>query len=188
MRAAIAALLFLLVAVVASSTDAQQWDQAITHLLQRAVPVPDMPACVLVFLGDAVVLIPAAVLAGLILVTRDRDRGIATFQFAAGLAAVSVLAVLLKSVIPHPGPHALLHCPVPRFGFNLATRFSLPSGHTMRATFTAGTALRRHPVIAGTLVLSMMAALVYLGDHWTSDVLAGLCLGWACVEVARRFK
>jgi membrane-associated phospholipid phosphatase len=57
----------------------------------------------------------------------------------------------------------------------------------MRMTFFAANALRRVPAAAGALVFAVMAALVYLGDHWTSDVLGGLCLGWACAELARGF-
>ncbi len=204
MRAAIAVLLFLFVAAIASSTGAHQWDQAITAWLQHAAPAPDWPASIFVFLGDAEVLVTATVLAGLVLLSRDRPRGIAALRFAAGLAVVSILAVLLKYLIPHPGPPLSRQRHILRFGipaltrfslpsghtmratFIALTRFSLPSGHTMRATFIAGTALRRHAVSAGAVVLCMMAALVYLGDHWTTDVLAGLCLGWACVEVARR--
>lgn len=184
-RSASALLLFLLVAIFSSFAAVQRWDRTVTVWLQHAAPAPDTPAAIFVFSGNAEVVITGAVLAGLLLLSQDRARSFAAFQFAAGLAAVSLLALLLKHVIPHPGPPPDLHRPVPRFGVGAAMPFSLPSGHTMRATFFGGTLLRRFPVLAGALVLCMMAALVYLGDHWTTDVLAGLCLGWACVEVAR---
>lgn len=185
-RSASALFLFLLVAIFASFAAAQRWDRAVTIWLQHAAPAPDMPASIFVFLGDAEVVITGAVLAGLLLLSRDRGWGIAALQFAAGLAAVSLLAVLLKHTIPHPGPPESLQRHILRLGVSTPpTPFSLPSGHTMRTTFIAGTVLRRFPVLAGAVVLCMMAALVYLGDHWTTDVLAGLCLGWACVEVAR---
>lgn len=64
----------------------------------------------------------------------------------------------------------------------LSTPYSLPSGHTVRSTLLAGTILRTVPWAAAMFVLSMMAALVYLGGHWLSDVLAGVCLGWALIE------
>jgi membrane-associated phospholipid phosphatase len=185
MRAGIGVLLFLLITVIASLPRAQHLDRVVTTWLQGAAPAVDWPASILVFLGDAEVLFTAAVLAGLIFFSRDRPRGIAALQLAAGLATVSILAVLLKYAIPHLGPplsraHHIL-------GFRIPPSSSLPSGHTMRATFIAGTVLRHHPVVAGSLVLCMMAALVYLGDHWTTDVLAGLCLGWACAEIALGF-
>lgn len=184
-RSASALFLFLLIAIFASFASAQRWDRTVTIWLQHAAPAPDTPASIFVFLGNAEVVITGAVLAGLLLLSRDRRWGIAALQFAAGLAGVSLLAFLLKHVIPHPGPSPDLHRSIPRFGVSTATPFSLPSGHTMRATFIGGTLLRRFPVLAGAVVLCMMAGLVYLGDHWTTDVLAGLCLGWACVEVAR---
>lgn len=185
MRAAIALFVFILIAIFGLATHTQQWDRIITVWLQGAAPAPDAPASVFVFLGNAEVLIPVTVFAGLALFFLDRRLGVATFQLAAGLAAVSLLAFLLKHVIPHPGPPPSLQRHITRFGISAATPFSLPSGHTMRASFLAGTVLRRYPALAGALVLCMMAALVYLGDHWTTDVLAGLCLGWACVEVGR---
>ena len=187
MRTAFAVLLFLLVAVFSSFSGAQHWDRTVTIWLQHAAPAPDLPASIFVFLGDAEVGIVAAALAGLVLLFRDRARGIAALQFAAALAVVGLLALLLKHVIPHPGPPESLQRHIARFGINVTSQFSLPSGHTMRTTFIAGTVLRRHPALAITLVFCMMAALVYLGDHWTTDVLAGLCLGWACVEVAQGF-
>jgi len=183
-RAIIAVLLFILVAVLGSSASSQHWDRTITIWLQQSAPAPDLFASVYVFLGNAEVVVTAAVLAGLVLLFRNRPRGIAALRLAAGVTAVSLLAVLLKQLIPHPGPPEALVRHILRFGISGPPGYSLPSGHTMRTTFIAGTVLRRYPVLAGALVLCMMAALVYLGDHWTSDVLAGLCLGWACVEVA----
>lgn len=186
-RATIALLVFLLITVFGLVTDTQHRDSTVTVWLQRAAPAPDAPASVFVFLGDAEVLIPVTVLAGLALLLWNRSLGAAALQLAAGLAVVSLLAFMLKHVIPHPGPPPPLQRHIARFGISTATPFSLPSGHTMRATFIAGTVLRRYPVPAGALVLCMMAALVYLGDHWTTDVLSGLCLGWACVELGRGF-
>lgn len=186
-RAAIALLVFLLITVFGLVTDTQHRDSTVTVWLQRAAPAPDAPASVFVFLGNAEVLIPVTVLAGFALLLWNRSLGVTALQLAAGLAVVSLLAFMLKHVIPHPGPPPSLQRHIARFGISAATPFSLPSGHTMRATCIAGTVLRRYPVLAGALVLCMMAALVYLGDHWTTDVLAGLCLGWACVELGRGF-
>ena len=102
-----------------------------------------------------------------------------------GVAATGFIAFAFKYVLPHPGPPPELQRRVVRYGFGIAQPFSFPSGHTMRTTFFAATALRRAPAAAGALVLAMMTALVYLGDHWVSDVLGGLCLGWACAEIGR---
>lgn len=161
------------------------WDTAITAWIQRAAPTPDRAATVLVFLGDAEVMIPAAALAGLLTGRRDPARRGRALRLAAGLAGVSVIAFGFKYVIPHPGPPLEFRRAVVRWGVGVPQPFSFPSGHTMRTAFLALTALRRAPVAAGTLVAAMMAALVYLGDHWTSDVLGGLCLAWACAELAR---
>ncbi len=178
-------LLFVALGAAASLPAVQAWDRAVTVWLQRAAPAPDVPAVVLVFLGNAELVIPAAALVGLMLWTRNPWRGRRALWLAAGLALVSVLAFALKHVIPHPGPPAALQRHVFRIGVSVPQPFSFPSGHTMRTTFFAGILLRRLPLLAGTLVLAMMAALVYLGDHWTTDVLGGLCLGWTCVEVMR---
>lgn len=161
-------------------------DVAVTRWIQHAAPGPDAFAPLYVFLGDAEVLIPAAAAAGVIFWWRDRAQGVAAWRLAAGLLAVSLLAVALKRLVPHFGPPSEFARHVLRPGPNTPqSAWSFPSGHTARTAYVAASALRRWPVVAGAVTLAMMAALVYLGDHWATDVVGGLCLGWACAETAR---
>jgi undecaprenyl-diphosphatase len=178
-------LVVALIAGAASLPTVHAWDRAITVWLQQAAPAPDGPAAGLVFLGNAEVMIPAAMLVAIALLFRDPRRGRRAASVAVGLGVVSALAFGLKYLIPHPGPPLSLQRPVFLAGLGIPQPYSFPSGHTMRTTFLAGVVLRGRPFFAGALILAMMAGLVYLGDHWTSDVLGGLCLGWACVEAAR---
>jgi membrane-associated phospholipid phosphatase len=187
-RLGAALVLFLAVLAGTFLLPSHRWDVVVTTWLQRAAPAPDLPASLFVFSGDAEISIPGAVLAGLALWPRNRDRAAGALWLAAGLLATSVLAVVLKHVVPHPGPPDEFQRAAVRFGIAVPEPFSFPSGHTMRATFFAATALGRAPLAGIVVVAAMMAALVYLGDHWTSDVLGGLCLGWACAEAARPFR
>jgi membrane-associated phospholipid phosphatase len=173
--------------ILAAYPAAMRWDRAVTIWLQRAAPAPDVPATIFVFLANAEVLISAAALWGVLLFARgNRGRGISAAYLAAALACVSAAAFGLKFLIVHAGPPDALVRPGPIIGWvNVPQPYSYPSGHTARTTFLAGTLFRGRPVLAAALVFLMMAALVYLGDHWTSDVLGGLCLGWLGVELAR---
>jgi membrane-associated phospholipid phosphatase len=191
-RARLGAALFLF-AVVAAATlllPSHRWDMAATTWLQRhAAPAADRAAAIYVFLGDAEIVIPAVALAGALWWwRRDRTRGGAALWLAAGLAVTSFIAFALKYLVPHPGPPPELHRLVARYGVGVPQPFSFPSGHTMRIMFLAATVLRGMPAGAAVLVAAMMTALVYLGDHWTSDVLGGLCLGWACAELAQGLR
>jgi membrane-associated phospholipid phosphatase len=180
--------LFGLLVWAASLPVAHRLDTAATTWLQRAAPVPDYPASVLALLGNAEVVIPGVVIAAGLLVSRRRDSGFATLWLAAGLTAASLLAVTLKHLIVHPGPPAQFSRVVIPLGLQASTPYSFPSGHTLRTTLLTWTALRSARWLAGLLVLGMMAALVYLGDHWLSDVLGGLCLGWVCLEARGAFR
>jgi membrane-associated phospholipid phosphatase len=185
---AVAFLLSVAVLAATFAAPSHTLDVTATRWLQRAAPIPDIPASLLVFLGNAEVLIPAVAAAGLVLWSRDRARATMLWGLAAGLVATSLIAVILKRFIPHPGPPAEFKRPsVFQTGVGVVVSgFGFPSGHTMRMTYVALCALRRTPPVAATAVLAMMTALVYLGRHWTTEVLGGLCLGWAYVEAAQR--
>jgi membrane-associated phospholipid phosphatase len=163
-------------------------DEATTTWLQRAAPAPDDLASVLVFLGNAEVVIPAVVLAAGLLWLRRRDAELGILWFAVGLSLASLLAVVLKYLIIHPGPPAEFQRPVIQVGLSAGTPYSFPSGHTLRTTLLAWISLRNARWVAGLLIVSMMTALIYLGDHWLSDVLGGLCLGWVFLEARGAFR
>ena len=184
-RVAAALVMFGLLTWAASFPVAHRWDEHTTAWLQRAAPVPDIPAAVLVFLGNAEVVISILVLAAVYLWRRQWERGVAALGIAAGVAALGLLAVGLKHLIVHPGPPPPYQRNVFQWGITLGTPYSFPSGHTLRITLLAGTVFRRIPWLAVVLLAAMMGALIYLGYHWLSDVLGGLCLGWASVEIAR---
>jgi membrane-associated phospholipid phosphatase len=186
-RLGAAIVLFFVVAAATFLLPSHQWDVAATAWLQRhASTVADEAASIFVTLGDAEVLIPAVAFVAFVLWRRgDGARAAGVLWLAAGLAAVSFIAFALKYMVPHPGPPPEFQRAVVRYGIGVPEPYSFPSGHTMRTTFLVGTTLRQVPAAAGILVAAMMMALVYLGDHWTSDVLGGLCLGWMCAEIAR---
>jgi len=163
-----------------------RWDESVTIWLQRAAPAFDWPGAIVVFLGNAEVLIPAVVAGGLLL-GRHPGRATPILWLAVVLGAASLLAVTLKHLIPHPGPPDAFqrhHLP----GLHVPTPYSFPSGHTLRTTVLCGTVLRNTPWLAGALILCMMAALVYMGDHWLSDVIGGLCLGWVFLEAGEALR
>ena len=157
------------------------------------------------------VLLPAAVLAGLVLLFVARRRGSAA-SFRAGLSGVVLLAaafgtgwlvVLFKLFFDRLRPPASLQL-VPEVGPGF------PSGHAM-ATFVVGAAvwyvfsLRLRESRGGSwravtrvalawLAVTLLVGLarVYTGAHYPSDVLAGWALGgvWAsaCLTAAEVFR
>ncbi len=130
------------------------------------------------FLGGPEVILALGAAGLVLLLLRDRRHGWALLWLAAGAAAVSLVTVALQDVIVQFGQQILA-----MIGLN--STYGFPSGHMMRTTLLAGTALRRLPALGAALVAGMAASLVYLGVHSMSEVLGGFCLGWACVEVAR---
>jgi membrane-associated phospholipid phosphatase len=185
-RLILALALFAVITVFAVLPASARFDRQAAVWIQRAAPAADVPTAVLVFLADAEVVGPGLLIAGIILLIRRDRRGWTLLWLDVAAVGVSLTALVLKHVIVHPGPPPDLIRHIGRPGLTITdTPFGYPSGHTMRTTLLAGTLLRGAPMAAAALVVAMMASLVYLGDHWTTEVLGGLCLGWACVELVR---
>lgn len=100
------------------------------------------------------------------------------------LAGTVVVELALKLTTGHasPGPEAsrtFIHL-VP----TLETPSSFPSGHAARLTFLSafGALLISRPRVtlaAAAFVVFTLAARVYIGDHWPTDVIGGGALGLA---------
>lgn len=112
------------------------------------------------------------------------------------------LEVVYKLVLPHPGPFGAAHVDLPSLTMLLergpnALRNSYPSGHTLRAVLVYGLLAfvvyrlsgpgwtRKLAIPAAVVIISMVALdRLYLGVHWTSDVIGGLLLGGVALAAA----
>lgn len=132
-------------------------------------------------LGGAVVLVPLALVAGIVESRRSRSWASLTF-LAVVFAGQLALAELIKAAVSRARPDLLRLT-----GFAGA---SFPSGHaTMAAAMFAALALLlgrgrcrtvRSALAAVAIGMAVLVAAtrVTLGVHWLTDVMAGLTLGW----------
>jgi undecaprenyl-diphosphatase len=139
------------------------------------------------WLGSNVVLVPLVVIVSAYLVVRRREwRSVALL--VAAIAGANVLYRVAKSAIARPRPPVSLH-------LMSVSGFSFPSGHATAVIASWGAVAivlgaRRQTSIRVVLwsVAAFVALLVglsriYLGVHWSTDVVGGLGLGglWLCV-------
>jgi undecaprenyl-diphosphatase len=138
-------------------------------------------------LGNSVVLVPVALVAGLVLAARRGGQAVLGYLAATYLGA-ELLFQAVKTLTDRPRPPADL-------AVSHWAGSSFPSGHAvltaamlgaLALTVGHGPARRRRGVlIAGAAVLTVVisATRIYLGAHWLSDVVAGWALGTAWLAV-----
>ncbi len=180
--------LFLLMLVnVLGEGALQRLDLGINQFLQNLRnPLIDHVMVVFSALGDAQVTVPVLLAALAWLWWRGRTQEALYWLAAAafGKLAVIILKVSLgvaRPVAMYPGWEA----------------FSFPSGHATMSVIIYGylavSSARELPlrwrwlpyVVSGVLIAGIAFSRLYLGVHWTSDVLAGLAMGLAWVALSR---
>ena len=192
-RASILALAFavLCLLVAFNVTGAVDWwGFTLTHLL---VSYPlDVAASLVTLLGGASVTGVIALVLSFSWSRHSGEQGLVPLLLFVGVA----IEAGLKYVLPHSGPphvlprHAesplLFHFAAPLF-FHLSAPYSFPSGHMLRTTFLAALIGNHQPrwrTVGWTLVCAMAFTLLYLNDHWVSDVGGGILLGLTLAAVA----
>lgn len=133
-------------------------------------------------LGTAWMLVVLTAVAVAVLVRRGRRRD--GLLLAASLVLVSLLTNGLKHAFgrPRPSPESL----------PLHHTLAFPSGHTSGSTVVLvlmavllGGRLRRAAIVLAVLVAGLVGVTrVVVHAHWTTDVLAGFCVGGSVVGAA----
>lgn len=129
--------------------------------------------------GSAISLIIISII--LLLIIKNKKIGIAIIT---NLGLQSVLNLILKNILKRPRPE----------GYNLIneTGFSFPSGHSMASMAFYGFLIYliyknienkyikwTLIIFLGILIIAIGASRIYLGVHYTSDVLAGFLVSLA---------
>lgn len=167
-----------------------QFDFDTTVKFQDRIPQRfDLPFSFITFFGAAeTTVIIWCILAGLQFLKRHWLT-----IFAMGTFYLTAIFELFgKIYLFHPGPPYLFYRGVIDFNFPshfVHTNYSYPSGHMARTAFLVSfllawmflkAPLKKHIVVSGLLFgyLTIMAiSRIYLGEHWTTDVIGGLLLG-----------
>jgi membrane-associated phospholipid phosphatase len=164
------------------------FDQQVTAAIQEFhTPARDRALRAITFLGGHAFLLPATIVVVTLLFFRGRR--VSALLFAGVVVGGLLLETVLK-IVYHRARPALWEALV------MEKTYSFPSGHATMATlfYGAGAAVvlhvSRRPVVrAAALAFATLAILavsysrVYLGAHWTTDVVAGMLIGLFWVVV-----
>ena len=133
------------------------------------------------------------VLIVLLIIVRRLYAGIIVFASYVGFHVIEVFG---KWFVDHPPPPQFMLKTEQLFNmsqFHVRSEFSYPSGHSGRAVFLAILfiilvwQIKRFPLVIklistagiGGYVVLMLVSRIYLGEHWTTDVIGGSLLGAA---------
>lgn len=145
---------------------------------------------------------PTLILLGIILlIWRKLLAGIALFS---GFVIFHVIEVFGKFFVDHPPPPEFMLRTkrlIEFDQFHVRTEFSYPSGHSGRTIFLATLLLfllwnnktLSNPIkllgsgVIGGFVFIMLLSRVYLGEHWSTDVIGGSILAFALCLIGISF-
>jgi undecaprenyl-diphosphatase len=178
--AGVAGVVFTVMAVLVVEQDTSGFDRRATLAFQ-SIGSPGLDAAIraITDLGSWQVCMAVSVAVAVWCGVRRQWRAM-TVMLAAYLTAEAVNQIL-KQIFARPRPELLEKIPLP-------DSYSFPSGHAMSAVVVYGViaiiAARLVPRTGRVVTVVMIAVIaatgasrVYLGVHWTVDVLAGFCGG-----------
>ena len=184
--AAAAALLgaFAMLAALVRADGALAFDRAILRTLEPHYydqPAHRLAQLVLAPGGEYFAPLPALIIAALVVVLAKRGLPAEALFVLLAAAVPMLLTSILKPFFPQPGLH---------HGADVDSYF--PSGHAMgEIAVVAALALLAWPtrwrwwtlVLGVGFIVAYGASVVFLREHYPSDVLAGWCLGGAWVAL-----
>lgn len=178
-------------------------DIAITESLQSIIPrFLDTPFSVLSLLGTFEI-------TGFILLLLLLKLKLSWFEIGvlvAGFVLILGVETTLKHVLKHPRPPVIYDrydLPIFLPTSRVETPFAYPSGHLSRTTYllavawfllaTKSKSKKNYLTALWLIGLLMAVSRVYLGEHWTSDIIGGSLLGtgigyltWGLLTVSNR--